>query len=121
MATSAVTITVADYPNGVEYGREKVRIWGTLAVGAGDYPATGIPVEFSGIVLNANGDVIDGRLDSPSSGFVYVYDRVNKSIRIYVTGTAANDPQNEVATTTPGGVVADTIQFSVTVNKVLGR
>lgn len=113
MATSAVTVTVNPFPTGYDNTINTITIRGKLTIAAGDYPATGIPVAFNIKDASAVGNPIcPVKLESPSSGFVYRWDMVNTSIRIWLTGTAANDPLNEVSTTTPSGVVSDTIYFS---------
>lgn len=121
MANSTATPTVNNYPFGVDAEMQAIDLFGTIAIAAGSYPANGIPINFSGIKAGANGAPKGpARIESASSGFIYRHDIAHGTVRIFVTGTAANDPLNEVATTTPAAVVSDTITFQVTLNKVGG-
>lgn len=124
MADSTATVTVNAYPDGFEVTNQKARLFGDgsdgkIAITAGSYPATGIPVSFSGLIAGINGDTIDAQIHG-LAGYVYIYDRANKSIRIFETGAALSGPLEEVATTTPTAVTTDTISYVATLNRVGG-
>lgn len=69
---------------------------GTLTVGSNDHSAAGVPVW--------------AEISSSQKGWVYVWDAINYTVRIFVTGTSANTVLNEAAL---GANVAfdGTIQF----------
>lgn len=106
MATSKVTYTPLNFPNGKKMFMDGRCHFGTIAIAAGDYPATGLPISLAGVLYGAPPNPYFGVIYSQSSGYVYFFDKVNQSIRIYQSaGSAA--PLAEIATTTPSGVVSD--------------
>ncbi len=66
--------------------------------GASTYPSGGIPVTLGQIGFRNVLSSIHWTDESSSDGYVYKFDVATLSIRIYQTGTAANDPLNEVTT-----------------------
>lgn len=119
-ATAAATLLA--FPNGRRQYLNGVALRATIAVAAGNYPANGIPLSF-----DVDGAVPAGVADgfaygtaySPSSGFVYQLDPVHQTLRVFVTGTAAGDPLNELASAVavPAGVTGDTIYASADFNR----
>ena len=116
MTTSVVTSTVNAYPTGIDNTiNHTIRI-GHLHIGSGDYPATGIPLAFTDFEPPVGGDPIYVKMYSCTTGYMYFYDPVNKSIRIFQSaGTAA--PLVELSTTTPAGVYGDTVYFEAMFNR----
>jgi hypothetical protein len=117
MSTSTVTLTINPYPNGRSNDFNHVTISGKVAIGAGDYPANGLPVSWATMDPPAGPTPIKpAHVESVSSGYVYRHDPVHGTIRIFQSaGSAA--PLVEIATTTPGGVVSDTIYFDAVFNR----
>jgi hypothetical protein len=84
---------------------------GTLAVGAGTYPANGLPVSFVGYVQASPVPAKNGTLIYGLSGYTYAFDDAHQTLRAFLGGT-------EVVTTTPAAVVADIISFEAKFPKV---
>ena len=116
MTTSVITVTINAYPNGIDNTVNHTRRFGSLAIATGDYPATGVPLSFTTLDPPVGTSPIDVYMHSCTTGYVYKYDPVNKSIRIFQSaGTAA--PMVEISTTTPSGVYGDTIYFEAIFNR----
>ncbi len=114
MATPALTTTINSYPNGHSRQQNTDVYKGTIAIASGGtYPANGLPWTLSGDQVTTDKTPHWGEGYSISSGYVYRFDPTHQTWRIFVTGTAANDPLNELATS--GTVAADTIYFRVEV------
>jgi hypothetical protein len=111
MSTSVVTVALNRYPKADDLEINRVHLPGIITIAAGDYPANGIPISLAGIPTPPGTVAVKINLESPTSGFIYRYDRAHKTIRIFVQGAGEGDPLEEVATTTPAGVVSDTIDF----------
>jgi hypothetical protein len=88
-------------------------VTGTITVTSGSYPTNGIPVTWAAVQVSNPTPRKNSTRFSGLKGFVYVYDDTHGTLRIFQTGTAANDPLNEVSTTTPSNVVSDTISVFV--------
>lgn len=116
----AVIVTISPYPNGAEFAPQKARLWGTVAIGAENYPVDGVPVAFAGLVAGAAGSVVTARFYSATSGYTYVYDPVNLTIRVFYGGAAVSTPSQELASgvAIPAAVTGDTIYFEATLNRV---
>jgi len=112
MSNSAATFTVNPFPNGVDDRARFRELFGTVAISAGSYPANGIPV--TQIDSDPYGSNAPVWLEMQGvSGYVFIYDPTHVTIRIFESaGSAA--PLTEVSTTTPSGVVSDTIAFRCT-------
>jgi len=108
-ANSTVTLTIT----GQAFNSSRFNVRGTLAVGAGGYPVNGIPVVFSAVpgVTNLTPLANTVRL-SGLAGFIYAFDDVHQTLRIFEAG-ASGTPLGEIITTTPASVVADTISVEV--------
>lgn len=114
MATSKVTPAISHQDVGVS---NVFDVRGTLGVAAGDYPANGLPVSFAGFIQASSTPAPNSVTFSGLAGYVYVFDDVHQTIRAFQSaGSAA--PLVEVATTTPSGVVSDTISFQAKFPKV---
>jgi hypothetical protein len=113
MADATTTVTVNSYPDGLDMGINKGRIFGSVAIASGNYVTNGLPIVFSGIVPGLSGDVVDVVFES-IGGNVYTYDRTNKTMRMY--SAYATEYGNGVAL--GAGIYGDTVYFQATVNKV---
>ena len=119
MALPALTMTVSDYPAGKDQTFSKVVAYGTLAIGAGGlYQTNGLPLSFTGYefapINTASTNPVWAQFYSPSTGFLYRYDPVNLTLRIYEQTTVAG-PLVELANA--ASVTADTVYFKAEFNK----
>lgn len=110
MAATTVTFTASAFPQGVDQTARSHIIRGTAALGSGGtYVTGGLPVTWNLPENVTPNSAFQATFWSPSNGFVYVYDATNKTLRIFVTGTAANDALNELANLT--AITAATLNF----------
>jgi hypothetical protein len=118
----SVTPTVHNAPYGLDQTAVRSILHGSLVWAAGTYATGGITPptppwqDASGQnVLLATQNVQPDELYAYSvagSGFVYQYNKSTGKWQIFVTGTAAGDPLEELAAAAlPDGVTSDTIEF----------
>ncbi len=109
MALPTLTTNINPFPTGKDKLQHSQVYKGTVALGAGgEYQTLGLPWSLSGSeVLNVAG-INWAEMYSPSTGFTYRYDPVNKTIRIYEQTTVAG-PLVELANL--AAVTADTVYF----------
>lgn len=100
MAASTVTVTASQFPQGVDQTARCHIIRGSIAIATGGtYVTNGLPVSWDIPENITPNDAFQSHFWA-LDGYVYVYDPTHVTIRIFVTGTAANDPLNEVANLT---------------------
>lgn len=110
MAATTVTLTASAFPQGVDQTARSHIIRGTAALGSGGtYVTNGLPVSWNLPENVTPNDAFQANFTSPSTGFVYVYDPTNVTIRIFATGTASGDALNELANLT--SITAATLNF----------
>jgi hypothetical protein len=114
MSNSASTITYNAFPKGIIPLDNAYKLYGTITIGSGTYPTNGVTLSFSTASSAPNiQEPYAGVFWSPSSGYVYQFDPVHDTIRVYESaGSAA--PLTEISGSTPSGVTGDTIYFEVT-------
>lgn len=121
MAESVVTPVLSSYPQGVVNLGGSLQLSGTLTIGAGTYATNGLPCEFRTLAAGVSQSLapVATELYSPSSGYIYQYDPVHLTVRIFLGGAAVSDPLAELGNgaTVPAGVTGDTVQFSTQVFK----
>ena len=125
MAATTATITLFNYPRGVDTTQRRLVINGTIAIGASPltYATGGIQLSFLGI-KNADGSSILLDTNSASapivvylqsvagSGYVYGWNQSANKLQIF-TGAAAQSPLTELTNgaTVPASVSGDVIEF----------
>lgn len=119
MALPVLTFAVSDYPSGKDQTHSKIKVYGTLGIAAGGaYQANGLPLDFAGAEFSPispdEANPVWAELYSPSSGYVYRYDPVHQTLRIFEEGGTAG-PLLEL--TAAASVAADTLQFVAEFNK----
>lgn len=118
MAAAVVTVTKID----IWHDTKRIHVLGTIAITAGPatYPANGIPISLVGLegMVTAQ-DPERMRIDG-LSGYVYTYDSVHKTIRIFEAPSVPPAPLDELAADSaiPAGVSGDTISFDAIVKLV---
>lgn len=118
MAVSTCIFTENSFPSGRALARDKQIFFGIITIGgaSGTYPANGLPLNFTPGPPVSNTPPIYGDLNGVA-GYVYVFDPVHQTVRIYQSGveSASAAPLAELATnsTTPSGVTGDTIQAMI--------
>ena len=119
MAASQATFTINTQPNGRTDNLDKREMFGTIAVSGagGTYPANGLPLSFIGTGVYSQNPPFWGLIYG-IAGYLYVFDPVHQTLRIYLCG-GSSSPLVEVATnaTTPAGVLTDTIYARVIVDR----
>jgi hypothetical protein len=126
MANSTIALTVSGYPSGANRAGapQWQNILGTAVISAGNYVAGGIATTWVPMT-NASGKnffpAAGYKSLKPSfalfqsisgSGYGYEWNLATNKLQIFVTGTAAGNPSEELpAGATPAGVTGDSIQF----------
>jgi len=113
MAASAVTPTITAHHGGV--GKWQL-VFGTLAVGAGDYATGGLTVSFANNSEIKSGSVPVGGHVEGIAGYIYRYvpgatKNVGK-LMIFQDSGGVTPLAQLAAAATPAGVVSDTISFT---------
>jgi len=110
MANSIVTTAITTHH---AVGKWQLVV-GTLAVGAGDYPSGGLTVNFANTEIKSSLPPITGFIGG-IAGYIYNYiPGATKNIgklKILQAPAGHTAPLDEVTTSTPGGVVSDSIYF----------
>lgn len=118
---SVASAVLSAYPAGIINQVGALQLNGTLSFTAGTYTAGGLPLSFAGLAagINPNLGPASCQIASRSSGYQYVYDLTNKTVRIFEGGAAVSDPLAELGSgsTLPSGVTGDAPQFTATVIK----
>ncbi len=110
MALPALTVTVNPFPTGRDKTQMNLIVKGNIAIAAGGlYQTNGLPIALSGPEILTSKQPNWGEVYSPSSGYVYRFDPVNQTLRIYIMGAAVSDPLAELAN--GASVGADTVVF----------
>lgn len=117
MANATATVTSAAFPDGKDLTFDHFHVYGTIAIAHGTYPAHGVPLTWDDQLMP--GGLLPSWVSfqsagSPPGGFVYYYDKVNQTIRIYQSQNSAatgTSPFSELSTVIPDAIVNDTIQF----------
>ncbi len=111
MANSVITPTITSHS---AVGKWDM-ILGTLAVAAGDYPAGGLTIDFSSCTEIKSNSIPIVFFLAGAAGYIYAYVKgatknagLLKILQVPASGGGALE---EPSTTTPSGVVADTISF----------
>lgn len=130
MSTSVVTVT----PDFTSVDQKTIDLYGTIAVGAGDYVAGGLSCNFASMVVASgapikvdfysvknNGAAQSPPVDAFGPASLYDYHYVpgenpgDGVFQVFVQAAAAGDAKAELAaTTTPAGVTGDAIAFKAT-------
>lgn len=119
MALPALTFNVLDYPSGKDSTASKIGVFGSLTIAAGGlYQTNGLPLSFAGAEFEPisvdNAVPVWASFYSPASGYLYFYDPVHQSLRIFENAGAAG-PLAELAN--GASVAADTAYFQAMFNK----
>ncbi|MGH9535482.1 MAG: hypothetical protein ACRD2E_11560 [Terriglobales bacterium] len=120
MALPVLTFAVNDYPAGKDQTHSKVIAYGTLTITTGgSYVTGGIPLSFTGYefapIATGTGEPIFAQFQSPTSGYQYVFDSTNQTLRIFEGAAAVSEPLAELANN--ASVAADVLQFRAEFNK----
>lgn len=124
MSASVVTPTIDKIDN----TQSLIHVYGSLAVGAGDYAADGLAVSFLGLVIASDPplsvEISSQPLVADATTGQYVYGwakgttQANGKMQIF-TGAAAQSPLTELSDgATPAAVVADRIRFHAVFNRL---
>lgn len=118
---SVATAVLSAYPSGVINLVGALQLNGTLSFSAGTYTAGGLPLAFATLAAGTNPNLgpANCEINSRSSGYQYVYDLTNKTVRIFEGGAAVSEPLAELTSgaSLPSGVTGDAPQFTATVIK----
>jgi hypothetical protein len=109
MANSVASVALQDY----WYDGKREHVVGTIALTNFNYITNGIVVPFTGqeFIKSATSPVVV--LISGIAGFIYVWDYVNLTIRIFQTGAGLSSALAEQVNGAPltAGISTDTIKF----------
>jgi hypothetical protein len=128
MAATTATLTVYNYPNGINNTQRRQTLYGTIAIGASPltYATGGIQLSFLG-VKDASGQVV--QIDSAStlpailwlqgvggSGYTYTWNQPTNKLQIFTVDATATGTEYPLIEFTngaaiPAGVSGDTIVF----------
>ena len=109
MALPSLTTTINPFPS----GRDKTQKWqmykGQIAIGSGGlYATNGLPFALSGAAVLTSTPIDWMEMYSLTTGFIYKWDPVNRTIRIFspsvATGTVDSTSSAPTITTSSGGV-----------------
>ncbi len=110
MALPTLTYTVNPFPTGRDKTQMNLIVKGSIAIAAGgDYQTNGLPIALSGPEILTSKQPNWGEVYSPSSGYVYAFDPVHQTLRIFSGGAAVSEPLAELANAAV--VAADTVLF----------
>lgn len=110
MALPTLTFTVNPFPTGRDKTQMNLILKGTIGIASGgDYQTLGLPIALVGPEILTSKQPNWGEVYSPSTGYVYRFDPVNQTLRIYTGASAVSEPMAELAN--GASVAADTVYF----------
>jgi len=132
MAVAVATLTLFDFPKGVDNTQRYQILRGTINVGFGTYPPGGFTLNW-GSLTNSGGGRVEGIPNSGSTvlpvevdvqsmaanpkGFVYIVDSAG-NLRVFIAANAASTTSGPLIegvgpnANVPGDLVTDTILFT---------